>query len=219
MPLVGSSHPVRSEHIESVSCIPIVKWKYSCEVVASFSSSSKDRVGQNVGLGNPSVFFSPSYTRAPVTCSSGVPSLLGQVQTCGSSSPVTQNGHSVHIGGFVGSQFHSPNLQCKIRLPVPCQTPMPGRPAWPVYTPESSCMVVTEDVGFEGLPPIPVYNNLMSWPPDPCLSIASTQTAVQTITSTGRPHVSTNCSPPCAFIPACQFGRKGGKMEHVQPTY
>lgn len=63
--LVGSSHPVRSEHIESVSCIPIVKWKYSCEVVASFSSSSEDRVSQNVGLGNPSDFFFSQLYKSP----------------------------------------------------------------------------------------------------------------------------------------------------------
>lgn len=106
MPLAGSSSPVRSEHTQSVSCIPLVKWEYSCEEVALFSCSSsiENRVSQNVCLGNTSDFVSPSsYTKAPVTCSSCLPSSLGQVQTCGSSSPVTQNGQSVHIGGSVGS--------------------------------------------------------------------------------------------------------------------
>lgn len=56
VPLVGSSHPVRSEHIQSVSCI----------LGAFFARAGAD---------------------------------------------LWQNGHSVHIGGCVGSQLHSPNLQ------------------------------------------------------------------------------------------------------------
>lgn len=75
-----------------------------------------------------------------------MPSLLGQVQNCCSSSPVTQNEHSVHIGGSGGSIFHSPNPHCETRLRVSSQTPMPDGPDWLVCTPECCCIVVPEDL-------------------------------------------------------------------------
>lgn len=65
-----------------------------------------------------------------------MPSLLGQVQNCCSSSPVTQNEHSVHIGGSGGSKFHLPNPHCETRLHVSSQTPMPDGPDWLACTPE-----------------------------------------------------------------------------------
>lgn len=91
-----------------------------------------------------------------------MPSLLGQVQNCCSSSPVTQNEHSVHIGGSGGSKFHLPNPHCETRLHVSSQTLMPDGPDWLACTPEYCCTVVQEYTGTHsmegsmGLPPLPV---------------------------------------------------------------